>query len=212
MPIICPTVTAYDTDMYHEQMHLVSRLASRIHVDLMDGVFAPTQSIEVEDTWWPYTAEVDVHLMHQEPMMLLDQIVRLRPRMVVVHNEAHVHHMHFAAELHKEDIQVGLALLQDTPVEWAEQIMHSFDHVLVFSGNLGHHGGEADLGLLEKVLRIKQLHPEVEVGWDGGINQANIKKIAQAGVDVLNVGGCIHNSDNPEAAYDTLVRELGDTH
>jgi ribulose-phosphate 3-epimerase len=112
--------------------------------------------------------------------------------------------MHFAAELHKHDIKTGLALLQDTPVEWAEQIMHSFDHVLIFSGHLGYHGGAADLKLLEKVHQIREHHPEVEIGWDGGINVDNAKQLLEAGVDVLNVGGFIQKSSDPESAYGTL--------
>jgi ribulose-phosphate 3-epimerase len=129
--------------------------------------------------------------------------------MVVIHNEATVHHMHFAAELHKEDIKVGLALLHDTPVKYIDQIMHSFDHILVFSGNLGYHGGEADLGLLEKVKYIREHHADAEIGWDGGINDQNAKQLVDAGVDVLNVGGFVQKSDDPANAYATLVDMVG---
>jgi ribulose-phosphate 3-epimerase len=80
--------------------------------------------------------------------------------------------------------------------------------VLVFSGNLGHHGGEADLGLLEKVRQIKVHHPEVEIGWDGGINDQNVKQLVEAGVEVLNVGGYIQKADYPERAYATLKRVI----
>lgn len=211
MAIICPTVTAYDTDAYYAQMHAVSRFSSRVHVDVMDGIFAPTHSPELEEVWWPYTVQADIHLMYQEPMQVLEQLVHLRPHMVIVHNEASVHHMHFAAELHKENIKAGLAILQDTPVEWTEQIIHSFDHVLVFSGDLGHHGGHANIELLSKVAHIRRVHPEAEIGWDGGITAENSATIAQAGVDVLNVGSSIHGSENSEAAYDTLVREIKHT-
>jgi ribulose-phosphate 3-epimerase len=112
--------------------------------------------------------------------------------------------MHFAAELHKEDIKVGLAILQDTQIEWAFQIMHSFDQVLVFSGNLGHHGGEADLALLDKVKKIREHHPDVEIAWDGGIDDENAALLVKAGVDVLNVGGFIQHSDDPKSAYAKL--------
>jgi ribulose-phosphate 3-epimerase len=137
-------------------------------------------------------------------MRYLKQLIHLKPNLVIIHNEAHVHHMHFAAELHKEGIKAGLAILRETPVEWAYQVMHSFDHVLVFSGKLGYHGGEADLGLIDKVKKIREHHPEAEIGWDGGIDDKNAKALIDAGVDVLNVGGFIQRSDNPEAAYGTL--------
>jgi ribulose-phosphate 3-epimerase len=206
--IICPTITACDSAEYKRQVDQVKSFAPRIHIDLMDGEFASTQSPALKDVWWPHELEADIHLMYQRPMEQIEQLIKLRPRLVIVHNEAHVHHMHFAAELHKEGIEVGLALLQDTPVEYAHQIMHSFDHVLVFSGNLGHHGGEADLGLLDKVRSIREHHPEVEIGWDGGINDQNAKRLIDAGVDVLNVGGFIQKADNPKAAYDKILQSV----
>jgi ribulose-phosphate 3-epimerase len=170
----------------------------------MDGVFAPTVSPSLEQIWLPSKLVSDIHLMYQEPMDDLKQLIALRPNMVVIHNEAHVHHMHFAAELHKSGIKVGLAILADTPVEHAYQIMHSFDHILVFSGNLGHHGGVADMTLLDKVRKIRQHHFTAEIGWDGGINDRNARQLIEAGVDVLNAGGFVQKSSDPRQAYDTL--------
>lgn len=204
MAIICPTVTAYNEHDFTVQAHRLTPFAKRVHLDLMDGRFAPTVSPDLADITWPHEYEVDIHLMYQEPMAALPELLRLRPRMVVIHNEAHVHHMQFAGELHKAGIMAGLALLQDTPVDYAEQIMHSFDHILIFSGNLGHHGGQADLALLDKVREIKDHHPDVEIGWDGGIDDTNIKQLADGGIDVLNVGGYIQKSTDPERAYATL--------
>ncbi len=209
MAVICPTVTAYDSDEYRAQVNRLMPFAERIHIDLMDGEFAPTQSPPLAQIWLPGHKVCDIHLMYHNPMEYLAQLIKLRPNMVVIHNEASVHHMHFAAELHKEGIKAGLALLSDTPVEYAEQIMHSFDHVLIFSGNLGHHGGTADLELLEKVQQVRLLHPEAEIGWDGGINDQNAAQLIEAGVDVLNAGGYIQKASDPVAAYATLKALAG---
>ncbi len=205
MATISPTVTAYDLHTYREQMDRITPFAQRIHVDLMDGEFAPTKSPDLDKIWLPHGPVIDIHLMYQRPMEYLKQLILLHPHMVVIHNEADVHHMHFAGELHKEGIQVGLAILQDTPVEHAYQIMHSFDQILVFSGHLGYHGGETDLGLLDRVQKIKDHHPEAEIAWDGGINDQNAPLLVKAGVDVLNVGGFIQKADDPKAAYDKLL-------
>ena len=204
MSDICPTVTAYDLHEYRAQIERIEPFAERIHIDLMDGVFAPTKSPDINHVWLPSKFVCDVHLMYQEPMQQLERLIKLRPHMVVIHNEAHVHHMHFAAELHKAGIKVGLAVLRDTPIEYAYQIMHSFDHVLIFSGNLGHHGGEADLGLLDKVRKVRAHHPDAEIGWDGGINAENAQQLIKAGVDVLNVGGFVQKASDPATAYATL--------
>lgn len=204
MAVICPTVTAFTEHEYKQQLLQLKPFAKRVHIDLMDGQFAPTKSPELSKIWWPHQLVVDVHLMFQNPMEYIEDLIRLRPHMVVIHNEADAHHMHFAAALHKHDIKAGLAILHDTPVEYAYQIMHSFDHILVFSGKLGYHGGEADLGLLDKVHKISQHHPDAEIGWDGGINDQNVRQLVEAGVDVLNVGGFVQKASQPEAAYKLL--------
>lgn len=208
MALICPTVTAYDEYEYNEQLKCLKGFASRVHIDLMDGVFAPTKSPDLNHIWWPHELSADIHVMYQQPMDYIDQLIALKPRLVIIHNEADVHHMDFAARLHAAGIEAGLAILRDTPVEWAYQIMHSFDHVLIFSGNLGLNGGTADLGCLDKVAKVKQHHPEAEIGWDGGINALNAALLADGGVDVLNVGGYIKNSQNPAQAFAELNSEL----
>lgn len=201
---ICPTVTAFDEYQYNEQIKLLKPFARRVHIDLMDGEFAPTTSPGLDHVWWPHEFVADIHLMYQRPMESLDALIRLKPHMVIIHNEAQVHHMDFAARLHQHDIKTGLAILHDTPIEYAYQIMHSFDQVLVFSGQLGYHGGRADLGLLDKVSKIREHHPDAEIAWDGGINEQNAHALIAAGVDVLNVGGYIQKADDPSAAYATL--------
>lgn len=208
MTVICPTITAYDQHEYRRQMELASQLSGRVHIDMMDGEFAPTVSPALEQIWWPHTIKADIHLMYARPMEHLRQLIKLKPHMVIIHNEAEVHHMHFAGELHKENILVGLAVLKDTPIEHAYQIMHSFDQVLIFSGDLGHHGGVADLSLLDKVAKIKTHHPDAEIAWDGGISDKNAEQLVSAGVDVLNVGGFIQKSDKPSERYDTLQNIL----
>lgn len=205
MAIICPTITANDNHEFRAQMKVVEAFAKRIHIDLMDGEFAPTKSPSLDHVWWPHNITADIHLMYQRPMEQLDWLIKLKPNMVVIHNEATVHHMHFAAELHKHDIKTGLAVLQDTPIEYAQQIMHSFDQVLIFSGNLGYHGGQADLTLLDKVAYVKKHHPAVEIAWDGGITVENALALVEAGVDVLNTGGFIQKAPNPKEAYGIIT-------
>jgi ribulose-phosphate 3-epimerase len=209
MAIISPTVTAFDEYEYNQQIKTLRGFANHVHIDLMDGQFAPTQSPDLEHIWWPHEFTVDIHLMYQRPMDHVERLIELKPRLVIIHNEADVHHMDFAARLHTAGIEVGLAILRDTPIEWAGQIMHSFDHVLIFSGNLGYQGGStADLGCLEKVKYVRQHHPEAEIGWDGGVNNLNVRLLADGGVDVINVGGFIKNADDPRAAYQLLVDSL----
>jgi ribulose-phosphate 3-epimerase len=208
MPIICPTITAYDPHEYREQVEQVEAFAKRVHIDLMDGTFAPTVSPDLDQVWWPEQIIADIHLMYQQPFEQLEALIRLRPHLVVIPFEADVNHVQFAESLHDAGIKAGLALLQETALEAAAPVIQHFDHVLVFSGNLGHHGGEADLTLLDKVTALRADYPQLEISWDGGINDQNAKQLVEAGVDVLNVGGYIQKAEDPAAQYAHLTEVL----
>jgi pentose-5-phosphate-3-epimerase len=204
MAPICPTVTAFDTPTYDVQMKRLEPFCERVHIDLMDGVFAPTLSPGLDKVWWPRSMRADIHLMYQAPMDQADRLISLRPTLVIVHEEAEVNHHEFADLMHENNIKVGLALLKATPVEAAQKNIMRYDHVLIFSGDLGKHGGIADLSILAKVAKVREYRPDIEISWDGGVSDENAQALIQGGVDVLNVGGFIQNSDNPGAAYATL--------
>lgn len=206
--VICPTITAFDEAGYAAEIERVQSFARQIHVDLMDGEFTPTVSPGVEKVWWPPELIADIHLMYQRPLDSLAALIRLHPRMVVIHAEADVDHALFARELHNHGIQAGLALLQPTAVESVSEWLPSFDQALVFSGDLGKHGGAADLNLLDKVVAIRDEHPSLEIAWDGGITADNAAQLVAAGVNVLNVGGFIQKSADPAASYDQIVRNI----
>lgn len=202
---ICPTVTAETTDEYRQQMERVEKFATRIHVDITDGDFAPHKLVNFDQVWWRGNRTIDLHVMHRYPLDHSEIILAMSPRMVIVHAEAEGNLMGFIDYLHHHGIEVGLALLQRTRVEDVAPALASLDHVLVFSGNLGYQGGsEADLDLLSKVRKVREIKPTIEIGWDGGVNDQNVRALADAGVDVINVGGFIQHADDPAKAYATL--------
>jgi ribulose-phosphate 3-epimerase len=202
---ICPTVTAFNPHDYRAQVEQLETFATRIHIDLMDGQFAPTLSPPLGQIWLPNRITSDIHLMYRQPMDYIKQLVDLMPNLVIIHSEAEVNFKDFADRLHQAGIKAGLALLSETTVESCDQEIKYFDHVLIFSGKLGFHGGQADLGLLDKVNELHKKYEKLELSWDGGINDENAKKLIEAGISVLNVGGFIHNAVSPKQAYAKLL-------
>lgn len=202
---ICPTITAETPDEYRRQMERVESFATRIHVDVADGQFAPRKLVGFDSIWWRGNRTIDLHVMYRRPLEHAEIILALQPRLVIVHAEAEGNFLNFSKHLRNNGIEVGVALLPRTQVETIQPALEFVDHVLIFSGNLGYQGGsEADLGLLGKVDQIRSLKPTVEISWDGGVNDQNIAKIAHAGVDVINIGGFIQKSSDAAAAYHRL--------
>lgn len=206
MAIICPSVTAYDVATYSVQLKRLEKFAPRVHLDFMDGIFTKTQSVSLHDAWVSANESTawDVHLMFMRPDLYVEQLTKFKPNLVIVHAEAEGNFVELADKIKALGSKVGVALLQKTPVSLIYPVIDLIDHVLVFSGNLGHYGGKVDTGLLSKVDELRNLKPGLEIGWDGGVNDRNINMLVRGGVDVLNVGGFIQQSDDPENAYAKL--------
>jgi ribulose-phosphate 3-epimerase len=205
---ICPTVLAGTPEEYRHQIGRISQFATRIHIDLADGQFAPTKTIPIDQVWWPGGVRADLHVMYQKPFEHYKTYLSLGPQMVIVHAEADGNFVPFAELMHRHGIEVGVALKNETPVSLIRPALEWIDYVLVFSGDLGHFGGQADLSLLDKVKMLRQLKPQLEIGWDGGINNTNATALAMGGVDVLNVGGFIQHASDPRMAYGALARAV----
>lgn len=209
MSIVCPTVTPQSKDLHEYRMQMERvEFAPRIQVDLTDGEFAPTNTPEIDEIWFPENTTIDLHLMYVNPADVLNTVLDLKPNLLIVHAEAKVHIPTLAVALKQEDIRFGLALLPQTQPQDILDYMEYLDHVLIFSGDLGHFGGVADLSLLTKVAALKSYKSDLEFGWDGGANKDNIKILRDGGIDVINVGGSIQKSDNPKSSYDELVNLL----
>ncbi|MBP9852665.1 hypothetical protein KBC77_01615 [Candidatus Saccharibacteria bacterium] len=201
---ICPTIMTDDPSVFQKQMEEAAQYASRVHIDLGDGVFAK-RFVEVENIWWPGGVRADLHVMYQRPFEHVEAMLALGPQLVIVHAEAEGDFVEFATRLRAHGIESGVCLLQETPVEAILPALQHIDHVLIFSGILGQRG-VADLGLLAKVRALRSHKPQLEIGWDGGVNDTNARALAEGGVDVLNAGGYLHG-DNPAEAY-TRIKTL----
>lgn len=209
MVTLCPTITAKDGHDYRSQMERVASFTSRVHIDLADGVFTDNKLVDLSHIWWPDNVTADLHIMYQQPMDTLEYILKFKPSLVIAQAEADGNFLEFARKLHSAGIRAGISLLAITSPLVIEPALAYLDHVLIFSGNLGHFGGYADMTLLDKVRLIRSWDKKIEIGWDGGINPKNINQLVEAGVDVLNVGGSIQRAKDPGAAYATL-KELAE--
>ncbi len=203
---ICPSVLAANVDEYREQMERIARFATRVHIDLSDGKFAAAKTVAIDEVWWPGGVRADLHVMYRRPFEHAKMLLNLRPQLIIVHAEADGDFVAFAEEAHAKGVEVGVALLPQTSPELIRPALNWIDYVLLFSGNLGHFGGQADMRLIPKLRHIRELKPQLEIGWDGGINNQNARALSMAGVDVLNVGGFIQHAADPRRAYDALEK------
>ena len=205
---IVPAITVETLDQYRAATEQITGFARRVHIDISDGEFAPTFLLSEASLYWPESWEVDVHAMVARPSEHLAAILQLKPYRVIFHAEAKEDLLPIFAQLQQAGVKTGVALLKTTVPSTVQQYIQAADHVMIFSGELGYHGGTASMMQLEKIRLVRKIKPDVEVGWDGGVNLENAYTLTQGGVDVLNTGGTIANSENPTETYNELVKEI----
>lgn len=208
MSVVSPAILAESADNYKEQVERVHGFAERVHIDISDGEFAPTFTIGAAQVWWPQEWTVDIHAMVARPSEHLETLISLKPHMIIFHAEVEENIIPVLQHVKKFGIKAGLALLRSTVPATVADAIKEADHIMIFSGELGKYGGTASLMQLEKVRLIKAINPNVEIGWDGGVNVENVYSLSQGGVDVLNVGGVLAHAQNPQDVYATLVNEI----
>lgn len=205
---IAPTVLAETTDQYKASMEKIHQLADRVHIDISDGEFAPTFTINAREAWWPQGWHADIHAMVARPSEYVEQLIALKADLIIFHAEVSEDLLPIMQRIKTAGVKAGIALQRPTVPSAVAALIEQADHVMIFSGNLGHYGGTASLMQLEKVRLIRAIKPDVEIGWDGGVTLDNAFNLAQGGIDVLNVGGTIAKSADPAATYNALVSEI----
>lgn len=208
MSVIAPAILADTPEAYKLSIDRYHPFTQRVHIDLADGEFAPTFTIGVDQLWWPQEWQVDIHAMVARPAEYVDVLTALKPHTIIFHVEAVADIIPVLKRVKQAGVKAGIALQRPTVPATVADAIQEADHVMLFTGTLGQYGGTASLMQLEKVRLIKAISPNVEIGWDGGVNIDNAYTLTQGGVDVLNVGKALAAAADPGQMYAKLVSEI----
>jgi ribulose-phosphate 3-epimerase len=201
MARIAATVLAGTPSDYAERVNRVKSFAEILHVDVADGVFVPAKTVGIGQVYGLSSAELHLHLMVEHPELYIESAISLEPALVILHFESAGDLTGLFQELKAADIRAGLAIKLETTIEQVKNLLPQVDHLLVFTGTLGYNHGEFHAECLEKIQQAKRYKPELEIGVDGGVDQATSRLAIEAGANLLDCGSFIHDSADPEAAY-----------
>lgn len=207
MAVIVPTITVENASVANEALTKYAGFTKRIQYDASDGTFAPTRLASINDLVVPEGVRLDLHLMSAQPSSHIEAVLKFKPDLCIVHAEVGDDVLGLFEKFHAAGIKAGLALVKTTFPGKVAQLINAADHVMIFAGDLGHQGATADMMQIEKVGLIRAVKQDVEIGWDGGANLSNVRAIAHSGVDVINVGGALAQSEDAAAMYQSLLVE-----
>lgn len=208
MTVIAPCITVETAEAYKEQVERLQPFATRVHIDISDGEFAPNFLVSENQLYWPPSWQVDVHMMVARPSEHLARLFELRPSLIIIHAEISENLEATLQVIKESGIRAGLALQRSTVPSTVQRAIQIADHVMIFSGDLGKYGGKASMVQVEKVRLIKSINPNAEIGWDGGASVENVFTLTKGGVAVINAGGAIADAEDPHAVYVRLTQEI----
>jgi ribulose-phosphate 3-epimerase len=175
--------------------------ADLIHVDVMDGHFVPNITIGppvVRSLRRVAHVPLDVHLMIEEPDRYLEEFVSAGASMISVHVEVLPHLHRTVSRIKALGAQAGVVLNPSTPVVWLE----------IMSVNPGF-GGQSFIPRSEQKVRavralLDRMDSRAVIEIDGGIDESNVRRVVEAGVDIVVAGSAVFGQGDPGAALARL--------
>ncbi|MGI8787556.1 MAG: ribulose-phosphate 3-epimerase [Pyrinomonadaceae bacterium] len=210
---IAPSILSADFTRLAEEINAVEAGgASILHVDVMDGRFVPNITIGlpvVRSIRKITDLTIDTHLMIVEPNRYAAEFVEAGADMVSVHVEADPHLQRTLTAIREAGGQAGVAINPATPLISLEEALPFADYVLLMSVNPGFGGQKFISTALDKLLRLRLMINErnlkTRIEIDGGIDATNIKKIVEAGAEIIVSGTGVFGGGNATEGVKKLI-------
>lgn len=222
---IIPTNTCPpDLAELSKRSEFFAQFSEWVQLDISDGMFTSERSWPYGEGQWaelealaddpsklPFAGDLkyETHLMVEEPREIGLRLAEAGVRRVIGHVEAFADEkeIHTALDAWRSAgaLEVGLAILLDTPLPVLEPMIPACNVVQVMSiATLGRQGASFDQ---RAIVRIEELHaryPELLISVDGGVSENNIAELVRAGARRFGVGSAITKAADPKAAYEKL--------
>ena len=206
MNCLSPSILSADFSRLGEQIKELDEAGAQyVHIDVMDGMFVPSISfgMPVIRAIRACTDRIfDVHLMIDEPIRYIDELVDCGADLITVHAESCKHLDRTIEAIKERGIIAGVALNPATPLTAIEHILEKVDMVLIMTVNPGFGGQKLIPYTIDKVRQLKKMVQErqlkIDIEVDGGVNLSNVEELMDAGANIIVAGSAIFSGDVTE--------------
>jgi len=208
---VAPSILSSDFSYLGREVQAVEAAgAHRIHIDVMDGRFAPNLSMGaavVRSIKKVTSLPLDVHLMVMQPDQHIAPFVQAGAHSVTIHVEATHHPLTILKKIRQHKVLAGIAVRPSTAIKDIFPLLDDVDLVLVMTVQPGFSGQKLMVDQVEKMnLLCKELTrrklSHVKIHADGGINNKVLPMLSSA--DVLVSGDFIFKHTSYATAISLL--------
>jgi len=194
--------------------------ADIVHFDVMDNHYVPNLTIGplVCEALRKHgvTAPIDVHLMVKPVDRIIPDFAKAGATFITFHPEASEHVDRTIGLIKECGCKAGLVFNPATPLDILEYMLPKLDMVLLMSVNPGFGGQKFIPYVLDKARKVRAMIDaggyDCRLEIDGGVSAANIREIAEAGVDTFVSGSALFGAgkDSDPHRYDSVVKAMRD--
>ena len=209
--IIAPSLLAADFSKLKEEVKAIENTKAKwLHLDVMDGNFVPNISFGadiVKAIRKDSNLYFDAHLMIENPEWYIDTMADAGVQSISIHVEA-TKHLDRALQLIKaRGLKAGVAINPATDIAFLDNIYEKLDLILVMTVNPGFGGQKFLNQMIEKIRKVRNKFPHIDIQVDGGINNETAKLVIEAGANILVAGSYVFSGNYSEKVNSLLNEE-----
>ena len=165
-----------------------------IHLDILDGTFAPEPSFELKGfSKLKNDKPYDIHIMSTNLEFQVPEAIKLKPEIITIQYEASKELDKYIDLIKENNIKVGIAINPKTRISKLKKYFNKIDYVLVMSVVAGMGGQKFIPSTIRKIKKLRKINKDILIGVDGGVNYENTKLLVDL-VDILVVGSYVTNT------------------
>lgn len=204
---IIPGILEKDWSQIEAKIESVKPFSNFIHIDLIDGIFAPNTTFLDPSFFEKYRNDffMEAHLMVDNPLSYLDNFAKYGFKRFIGQIEKMQNLDEFVARAENLG-EVGLAVDLETPIEAILDYLEDLDFIFLMSVKAGFSNQTFSDQVLDKIKKIRQIDDLIPIEIDGGINEATLSQAFKIGANRFVSTKAIFGSGNPKENFLNLKK------